>query len=106
MVARRLGGLLIGVILLFTTITLGSLLLLLLYLFFTSLGIGGRRITPSWPRVALRSFLAQCLLHGPQSGRVVPSLGPPLGGGLLGFAPDLHPHDLDKWKDMDMRDYQ
>jgi hypothetical protein len=39
MAARRLGRLLIGVILFFTTITLGSLLLFLLYLFFTSLGI-------------------------------------------------------------------
>jgi hypothetical protein len=44
MTARRLGGLLIGVILLFT-MTFGPLLLLLLYLFFTSLGLGGRRVT-------------------------------------------------------------
>jgi hypothetical protein len=105
MAARRLRGLLIGVILLFSTITLGPLLLLL-YLFFTSLGIGGRRITPSWPRAVLRSLLAQGLLHDPQSSGVVPSLGPPLGGGLLGLAHDLHSHHLDKWKDMEMRDNQ
>jgi hypothetical protein len=36
MAARRLGRLLIGVILLFTTITLCPLLIFLLYLFFTS----------------------------------------------------------------------
>jgi hypothetical protein len=108
MAARRLGGLLIGVIFLFTTITFDPLLLilLLLYLLFTSLGIGGRRITPSWPRAALRSLLSQGLLHGPQSGGVVPSLGSPLGGGLLSLAPDLHSHHMDKWKDMEMRDEQ
>jgi hypothetical protein len=39
------------------TITLGPLLLLLLYLFFTPFGIGGRRVTSSWPRTALRTFL-------------------------------------------------
>jgi hypothetical protein len=86
MAARRLGGLLIGVIFFFITITLGPLLLFL-YLIITSLGIGGRRITPSWPRAALRSLLSQGLLHDPQSGGVVPRLGPPLGGGLLGLAP-------------------
>jgi hypothetical protein len=105
MAARRLGGLLIGVILLFT-ITLSPLLLILFYLFFTSLGIGGRRVTPSWPRAALRTLLAQCLLHGSQSGGIVPSLGPPLGGGFHGFTSDLNSHHLDKWKDMEMRDEQ
>jgi hypothetical protein len=50
--------------------------------------------------------LSQGLLHGPQSGGVVPSLGPPLGGGLLGLVPDLHSHHMDKWKDMEMRDEQ
>jgi hypothetical protein len=94
MVARRLGWLLIGVILLFI-ITLCPLLLLL-YFFFTSLGIGGRRVTPSWPGAALRTLLAQRLLHGPQGGRVVPSLGPPLRGGLLDLASDLHSHHLDR----------
>jgi hypothetical protein len=60
---RRLKWLLIGFILLYT-ITFGPflllllLLLLLLYLFFTSLGIGGRRVTSSWPRAALRAPLA------------------------------------------------
>jgi hypothetical protein len=88
---------LIGFVFLITTITLGPLLLLLLlYFFFTPFGIGGRRVTSSLPRTALRSFLPQGLLHSPQSGEVVPSLGPPLGGGLLGFATDLHSHHLDK----------
>jgi hypothetical protein len=101
MAARRLKWLLIGVILIFT-ITLCPLflllllLLLLLYFFFTSLGIRGRRITPSWPRAALRTLLAQHLLHGPQGGGDVPSLGPPLSGGLLGLASDLHSHHLDR----------
>jgi hypothetical protein len=58
MATRRLRWLLIGVILLFTITFCPSLLLLLLYLFFTSLGIGGRRVTPSWPRAALRAPLA------------------------------------------------
>jgi hypothetical protein len=49
MAARRLRGLLIGIILHLIIITFGPLLLL--YLFFTSLNIGGRRITP---------FLALC----------------------------------------------
>jgi hypothetical protein len=44
----------------------------------------------------LRSFLCQGLLHGPQGCGVMPSLGPPLGGGLLGLATDLHSHHLDK----------
>jgi hypothetical protein len=48
MAARRLRGLLIGVILHLIIIALGPLLLLL-YLIITSLGIGGRRVTPSWP---------------------------------------------------------
>jgi hypothetical protein len=76
MAARRLGWLLIGVILLFT-ITFRPFLLLLLYFFFTSLGIGGRMVAPSCPRAALRSFLIQDFLHGPQGGGVVPSLSPP-----------------------------
>jgi hypothetical protein len=49
MVMRRFRGLLIGFIFFFTTITLGSLFLLLLYLFFTPFGIGGRRVSSSWP---------------------------------------------------------
>jgi hypothetical protein len=88
MATRRLGWLLIGVILLL-------LLLLLFYFFFTSLGIG-RRVTPSWPRAALRTFLTQRFLHDPQGSGVVPSLGPPLSGGLLGLVSDLHSHHLDR----------
>jgi hypothetical protein len=57
MATRRLRWLLIGFILLYT-ITFSPFLLLLLYLFFTSLGIGGRRVTPSWSRAALRAPLA------------------------------------------------
>jgi hypothetical protein len=88
MAMRRFRRLLIGFILLLTTITLGPLLLLLLlllllYLFFTPFSIGGRRITSSWPRAALRAPLAKLLLHRPQGGGIMPSLGPPLGGGLL-----------------------
>jgi hypothetical protein len=49
MVTRRYKGLLIGFIFLITTITLGPLLLLFLYLFFTPFDIGGRRVTSSWP---------------------------------------------------------
>jgi hypothetical protein len=49
MATRRFRGLLIGFVFLITTITLGPLLLLLLYLFFTPFGIGGRRVTSSWP---------------------------------------------------------
>jgi hypothetical protein len=100
MATRRFRGLLIGFVFLITTITFGPLLLLLLllllYLFFTPFGIGGRRVTSFWPRTTLRSFLCQGLLHGPQGGGVMPSLGPPLGGGLLGLATDLHSHQLDK----------
>jgi hypothetical protein len=48
MATRRLRRLLIGFIFLFTTITLGPLLLFL-YLFFTPFGIGRRRVTSSWP---------------------------------------------------------
>jgi hypothetical protein len=46
MATRRFKGLLIGFIFFFTTITLGPLLL---YFFFTPFGIGGRRVTSSWP---------------------------------------------------------
>jgi hypothetical protein len=106
MVERRLGWLLISVILLFTITLSPLLLLLLLYLLFTSLGIGGRRVTPSWPRAALRTLLSQGLLHGPESDGVVPSLGSPLSGGLLGLVSDLHSHHLDKRKDMEVRDEQ
>jgi hypothetical protein len=56
MATRRFGRLLISFIFLIT-ITLGPLLLLLLYIFFTPFGIGGRRVTSSWPRTTLRSFL-------------------------------------------------
>jgi hypothetical protein len=48
MATRRFRGLLIGFVVLITTITFGPLLLLL-YLFFTPFGIGGRRVTSSWP---------------------------------------------------------
>jgi hypothetical protein len=55
MATRRLRGLLISLIFNFIIITLSSFLfLLLLYLFFTPFGIGGRRITSPWPRAALR----------------------------------------------------
>jgi hypothetical protein len=101
MATRRFRGLLIGFVFLITTIIFSPLLLLFIYLFFTPFDIGGRRITSSWPRTALRSFLSQGFLHGPQGGGVMPSLGPPLGGGLLDFATNLHPHFLDRkriWK--------
>jgi hypothetical protein len=104
MEARRFGGLLIGVIFHLIIITFRPLFLL--YLIITPFSIGGRRITPSWPCAALRSFLTQCLLHGPQSGGVMPSLGRPLSGGLFGLTPYLHPHDLNIWKEMEMRDEQ
>jgi hypothetical protein len=104
MAARRLRGLLICVVLNLIIITFGPLLLL--YLFFTSLSIRGRRITPSCPCTALRGLLSQCLLHNPQSGGVMPCLGPPLSGGLFHLTPDLYPHDLDIWKDIEMRDEQ
>jgi hypothetical protein len=94
MATRRFRRFLIGFIFLITTITLGPLLLFLLYLFFTPFGIGGRRVSSSWP--VLRSFLSQGLLYGPQSGGVMPCLGPSLGGGLLGLATDLHSHFLDR----------
>jgi hypothetical protein len=90
MATRRFRGLLIGFILLLTTITLGPLLLLCL--FFTPFSIGGRRVTSSWPRAALRAPLPKLLLHRPQGGKIMPSLGPPLGGGLLGLTTDLHSH--------------
>jgi hypothetical protein len=84
--------LLIGIIFNLIIITLGPLLLL--YFLFTSLSIGGRRITPFRPCAALRGLLSQCLLHCPQRGGVMPSLGPPLSGGLFHLTPYLHPHDL------------
>jgi hypothetical protein len=69
MATRRLRGLLICLIFNFIIITLCPLLLLLLllllYFFFTPFGIGGRRVTPSWSRAALRAFLSQGFLHGP-----------------------------------------
>jgi hypothetical protein len=55
MVTRGLRRLLISLIFYFI-ITLCPLLLLL-YLFFTPFGIGGRRVTSPWPRAALRSFM-------------------------------------------------
>jgi hypothetical protein len=50
MATRRLRGLLICFIFNLMIITFSPLFLLLLlhYLFFTSFGIGGRRVTPSW----------------------------------------------------------
>jgi hypothetical protein len=47
MTTRRLRGLLIGFILNFVIIAFRLLLLLLYNIFFTSFGIGGRRVTPS-----------------------------------------------------------
>jgi hypothetical protein len=97
MATRRLRGLLICFIFNFIIITFSPLLLLLLhYFFFTPFGIGGRRVTPSWSRAALRAFLPQGFLHGPKSGGVMPSLGPPLGGGLLIATADLQPHHLNR----------
>jgi hypothetical protein len=58
MATRRLRWLLICFILLYTVTFCPFLFLLLLYLFFTPFGIGGRRITSSWPRAALRAPLA------------------------------------------------
>jgi hypothetical protein len=58
MATRKLRWLLIGFILLYTITFCPFLLFLLLYLFFTSLGIGGRRVTSSCPRAALRAPLA------------------------------------------------
>jgi hypothetical protein len=58
MATRRFGWLVIGFILLYI-ITFGPFLLLfLLYFLFTPFGIGGRRVTSSWPRAALRAPLA------------------------------------------------
>jgi hypothetical protein len=106
MATRGLWGLLISLIFNFIITLCPLLLLLLLYFFFTPFGIGGRRVTPSWSRAALRAFLPQAFLHGPQSGGVVPSLGPPLGGGFVISSANLHPHHLDRQKDMEVRDDQ
>jgi hypothetical protein len=58
MATWRLRGLLICFIFNLIIITFSSLFLLLLhYFFFTPFGIGGRRVTPSWSRAALRAFL-------------------------------------------------
>jgi hypothetical protein len=65
MATRGLRGLLIRFIFNFIIITLCPLLLFLLYFFFTPFGIGGRRVTPSWSKAALRAFLPQGFLHGP-----------------------------------------
>jgi hypothetical protein len=65
MATRGLRGLLICLIFNFIIITLCPLLLFLLYFFFTPFGIGGRRVTPSWSKAALRAFLPQGFLHGP-----------------------------------------
>jgi hypothetical protein len=98
MATRRLRGLLICFIFNFIIVAFSPpfLLLLLHYFFFTPFGIGGRRVTPSWSRAALRAFLPQGFLHGPKSGGVMPSLGPPLGGGLLIATADLQPHHLNR----------
>jgi hypothetical protein len=72
MSSRRLRGLLISLIFNFIIITFSPfflLLFLLHYFFFTPFGIGGRRVTPSRSRAALRAFLPQGFLHGPKSGR-------------------------------------
>jgi hypothetical protein len=67
MATRGFRRLLICVIFNFIIITFSPFLLLLLlhYFFFTPFGIGGRRVTPSWSRAALRAFLPQGFLHGP-----------------------------------------
>jgi hypothetical protein len=98
MATRGLRGLLIRLIFNFIIITFCPLFLLLLlhYFFFTPFGIGGSRVTPSWSRAALRAFLPQGFLHGPKSGGVMLSLGPPLGGGLLIVTTNLHSHHLDR----------
>jgi hypothetical protein len=97
MASRRLRGLLISLIFNFIIITFSPFFLFLLhYIFFTPFGIGGRRVTPSWSRAALRAFLPQGFLHDPKRGGVMPSLGPPLGGGLLISTADLQPHHLDR----------
>jgi hypothetical protein len=64
MATMGLRGLLICLFFNFIIITLCPLLLLL-YFFFTPFGIGGRRVTPSWSKAALRAFLPQGFLHGP-----------------------------------------
>jgi hypothetical protein len=98
MATRRLRGLLICFIFNLIIITFSPLFLLFLlyYFFFTPFGIGGRRVTPSWSRAALRAFLPQGFLHGPKSSGVMPSLGPPLGGGLLIATAGLQPHHLNR----------
>jgi hypothetical protein len=95
MTTRRLGGLLICFIFNLIIVALCPLLLFHNFLF-TPFGIGGRRITPSWSRAALRAFFPQGFLHDPKSGGVMPSLGPPLGGGLLIATADLQPHHLNR----------
>jgi hypothetical protein len=59
MATRRLRGLLISLIFNFIIFTFSPFLflLLLLYLFFTPFGIGGRRIISPWSRAALRTFM-------------------------------------------------
>jgi hypothetical protein len=59
MATRGLRRLLISLIFNFIIITLSPFLflLLLLYLFFTPFGIGGRRVTSPWPTAALKSFM-------------------------------------------------
>jgi hypothetical protein len=57
MATRRFRWLVIGFILLYI-ITFGPFLLFLLYFLFTPFGIGGRRVTSSWPRATLRAPLA------------------------------------------------
>jgi DMSO/TMAO reductase YedYZ heme-binding membrane subunit len=58
MAMRGLRRLLISLIFNFIIITLSPFLfLLLLYLFFTPFGIGGKRVTSPWPRAALKSFM-------------------------------------------------
>jgi hypothetical protein len=65
MATRGLRGLLIRLIFNFIIITLCPLLLFLLYFFFNPFVIGGRRVTPSWSKAALRAFLPQGFVHGP-----------------------------------------
>jgi hypothetical protein len=55
MATRGLRRLLISLIFYFIIITFSPFLLL--YLFFTPFGIGGRRVSSPWPRAALRSFM-------------------------------------------------
>jgi hypothetical protein len=58
MATRRFRWLVIGFILLYIITFDPFPLLLLLYFFFTPFGIGGRRVTSSWLRAALRAPLA------------------------------------------------